>query len=257
MLRLIIVDDEVFVRLGLKSTIDWNSIGYEIAGEAEDGRKALELARDTNADVVLTDIFMPKMNGLELIKALRSEMPDTKVVVLSCNKDYEYVREAMQNWGALDYLFKLSIQPDELIAVMKNVKEIIEKEKIKQERKHSDISNPLMVADIKIPEGGYVFKVVEYIEKNYALQIKLKDIASHIHISENYLSSLFKKETGRYFTDFLNLYRIEKAKKMLEKDINVNEVGELVGYSSLSYFSRVFKQLAGVNPVDYKKKVHQ
>lgn len=256
LLKLIIVDDEVFVRLGLKSTIDWSSIGYEIVGEAEDGQKALEVARETRPDVVLTDIFMPKLSGLELIKALKVEMPGTKIIVLSCTKDYEYVREAMQNWGAVDYLFKLSVQPEELIKVMKNIKTLIESERM-TENKPNDVcaSNHTMLPDIKIPEGSYISKALDYIDKFYSSQIKLKEVADHIHISENYLGSLFKKETGYHFTDFLNIYRIEKAREMLEKgNRTVNEVGESVGYSSLSYFSRVFKQQTGVNPIDYKKR---
>lgn len=131
MLKLLIVEDEMLVRLGLKSTVDWNSLGFEIVGEAEDGEIALQMARELRPDLVMTDISMPRMDGLELIKALKKELPSAKVMVLSCHKDYEYVREAMQNYGALDYLLKIKLKPDELREVMLRAKETIEKEKKK------------------------------------------------------------------------------------------------------------------------------
>lgn len=131
MLKLLIADDEMLVRIGIKTTIDWNSLGYEIVGEAEDGEAALEIARRTKPDVVLTDISMPVMNGLELIKALKKELPATKTLVLSCHKDFDYVREAMQNYGAMDYLLKIKMKPEELKEVMLKVREVIEKEQKK------------------------------------------------------------------------------------------------------------------------------
>lgn len=129
MLKLLIVEDEMLVRLGLKTTVDWNSLGFEIVGEAEDGEMALNMAKELRPDLVITDISMPRMDGLELIKALKKELPAAKVLVLSCHKDYEYVREAMQNYGALDYLLKIKLKPEELKEVMLRAKETIETEK--------------------------------------------------------------------------------------------------------------------------------
>lgn len=131
MLKLLIVDDEVLVRMGIRTTIDWDAHGFEIVGDAADGQKALEIARQTHPDVVLTDIRMPKMDGLRLIKALKDELPWTKTVVLSCYDDFEYVREALR-LGALDYIPKLSMQQDDLIKIMENVKKIIDEEKAKR-----------------------------------------------------------------------------------------------------------------------------
>lgn len=133
MLKLLIVDDEVLVRIGLKSTIDWKASGYEIIGDADNGEKALEICRQKKPDIVITDIRMPKMDGLQLMRILKVECPYTKVIVLSCYNDIELVREAMQFYGALDYIPKLSMQPQDLIETMNNVKIIIENEKKKED----------------------------------------------------------------------------------------------------------------------------
>lgn len=120
-LRLLIVDDEVLVREGLATTVDWLAIGYEVVGTAEDGVSALQQVRARAPDVVLTDIRMPVMGGLELIDVLRDEFPLVRVVVLSCYTDFEFVREAMQHGGAVDYIPKLSMGIEELSAVMLRV----------------------------------------------------------------------------------------------------------------------------------------
>lgn len=133
MLKLLIVEDELLVRKALITAIDWNNLGFEIIGDAADGQEALDIARKTRPDVVLTDVRMPKMDGIELIKALKDELPSTKVVVLSCYDDFEYVKEAMR-LGAVDYILKLSMQLEDLIKIMENVKKMIEEERIEHYR---------------------------------------------------------------------------------------------------------------------------
>ncbi len=132
MFKLLIVDDEMLVRMGLKTTIDWPKLGFQIAGEADNGLKALEVARTIRPDLVLTDIRMPKMDGLTLMKALKKELPRTKILILSCYQDFDYVREALQ-LGALDYIPKLSMQVEELERVMLRAKAVLEEE-AEQER---------------------------------------------------------------------------------------------------------------------------
>lgn len=117
MLKVLIVDDELLMRKGIQSLIDWGKEGFEICGEAKDGREALELIRETQPDLVFTDIVMPQMGGLQLIKEALKEFPDTRFVVLSCHNDYEFVREAL-TLGARDYILKLSMLPKDLLEIL-------------------------------------------------------------------------------------------------------------------------------------------
>lgn len=87
MLKVLIVDDELLMRKGIQSLIDWGKEGFEICGEAKDGGEALELIRKTQPDLVFTDIVMPQMGGLQLIKEALKKFPDTRFVVLSCHND--------------------------------------------------------------------------------------------------------------------------------------------------------------------------
>ena len=125
MIRTVIADDEVLVRMGLRTMIDWEAHGYEIVAEAGDGEKVLELCRKHQVDLVITDIKMPKLDGIELIHAIQERHPQIKIIVLSCYKNSEYIKEAMKYNGALDYIFKLELDKEELLHVLEKVKKII------------------------------------------------------------------------------------------------------------------------------------
>lgn len=128
MLKVLIVDDEILIRVGVKSCLNWEEHGFEVVGLAEDGVKALNLVEKLAPDIILTDIKMPNMDGLELIEALRKDYPHIKVIVLSCYNEMEYVKRAMK-LGAEDYLLKLSVQPETLLEILNRVKATIEQER--------------------------------------------------------------------------------------------------------------------------------
>ncbi len=118
MTKVLIVDDEMLVRVGIKSLIDWEQHGFTVCGDAADGQEALKLIEREPPDIILTDIIMPNLNGLELIKRVKEQYPRITIIVLSCHNDYDYVRQAMK-LGAADYLLKLSMKPQELLALLK------------------------------------------------------------------------------------------------------------------------------------------
>jgi|GEM_PF-1515244 len=128
MIRVLIVDDEPLVRMGIKSTLSMCNCDIEIAGEVANGLKAVEIMKKAEVDLVLTDIKMPEMNGVELIKWIRQNNPGIKAVVLSCYNDFEYVREAF-TFGALDYILKYDIEVASINNIIKRVKNEIERER--------------------------------------------------------------------------------------------------------------------------------
>ncbi|MEH7119745.1 response regulator [Neobacillus vireti] len=127
MLKVIITDDETQIRKGLRMKVNWEEQGYQIAGEASNGGEALELLRDLNIDVVITDMRMPIMDGIELAKHCQQEFPNVRVVVLSGYSDFEYVRGSLKE-GVKDYLLK-PVAPDELVEVLSKIRKEVEEEK--------------------------------------------------------------------------------------------------------------------------------
>jgi len=127
MYRVLLVDDELEIRNGMKLKIDWQALGYEIAGEAQDGREALSLLERERVDLILTDIRMPVMSGLELLKQCAENYPRTKTIVLSGYDDFHFVKAALQ-CGAKDYLLKPVVR-SELSALLGKLREELDAER--------------------------------------------------------------------------------------------------------------------------------
>ena len=128
MYKVLIADDEQAVRIGMRSFIDWNKNGFELVGEAKDGRAALALIQQTRPDIVITDLKMPEMDGVELIRALNVGGFRGKVLVLSNYNEFDLVRSAMK-FGASDYLLKVTMEPEELLSILKQLCEKLKSEK--------------------------------------------------------------------------------------------------------------------------------
>jgi two-component system response regulator YesN len=105
MIKVFLVEDEIVMREGIKNGIDWEKEGYDFVGEAGDGELAYPLIQKTRPDILLTDIRMPFMDGLELSRLVRKELPDTKIIILSGYDDFQYAKEALR-LGVTDYLVK-------------------------------------------------------------------------------------------------------------------------------------------------------
>ena len=131
MYKLIIVDDEQSIRNGMANGIPWNDWGFEVIGQASDGLEALELVENERPDVVLSDIRMPRMDGVELMQRLHKDYPDVKVIILSGYSDFEYLNTAIKN-SVTEYLLKPT-DIDEFEETFKNLKK-----RIDSEREHSD-----------------------------------------------------------------------------------------------------------------------
>lgn len=121
-IRLAVIDDEVLVRKGVISSVDWKHYDIDIVGEATDGVSGLELIRRTKPHIVLTDIKMPHMDGLELTRIIRREFPETKIMMLSVLEDFQTLREALR-LGVVDYVQKLLMKPEDLLQTVLQIKQ--------------------------------------------------------------------------------------------------------------------------------------
>lgn len=129
MFKIIIVDDDVFARSNLKSLIEWEKNGFTIIGEASNGSNAIQLIKDERPDIVITDISMPVMDGINLIGYIEKECNTIKVIALSGYNDFDFVRQSMKK-GAVDYILKHKLNSKELLDVLK-----IARNRIQEERK--------------------------------------------------------------------------------------------------------------------------
>ena len=126
MLKVFLVEDEVVMRNGIKNNIPWEQEGFEFAGEASDGELAYPLIKKEKPDILITDIRMPFMDGLELSRLVKKELPQIKIIILSGYNEFDYAKKAI-NIGVTDYLLK-PISSAKLLEAVKKVADMIEKE---------------------------------------------------------------------------------------------------------------------------------
>ena len=132
MIKLLIVDDEPLVQIGIKSMINWADLGVEICGTAMNGEAALKLIEEYSPEIVITDIKMPKMNGLELAKACRETYGQIPLFIfLTSYEEFQLIKQAM-NYQAVDYLIKLELTPDSLTASVRRALERLEEYRASQ-----------------------------------------------------------------------------------------------------------------------------
>ena len=136
MVKLFLVEDEIVMRDGIKKQINWEKEDIEFVGEASDGELAWPMILETKPDIVLTDIKMPFMDGLELSALVRKELPDTSIIILSGYDEFSYAQQAV-SLGVTDYLLK-PLPPGKLLECIRRVQDKIEKERSQQGSVWSD-----------------------------------------------------------------------------------------------------------------------
>ena len=244
MYKVLIVDDEPIIREGLKCFIDWESKGFSIVGEAENGKKA-EMFFDHNpVDVIITDIRMPEMDGFELMDRIHGKGFYPPFIILSGYNEFEYAREAMKR-EAVYYLLK-PFQEEELISTIETLRKKLE----------SSITEIIMES---CKPGTNVRRIIwdilEYMEEHIGDGKILQHLCGKFSFSENYLSQMMKDELGDGFIQILTRMRIEKAKRLLKNDLSMKtyEIADLVGYDDPQYFSRLFHKKTGMTPTQYRE----
>lgn len=240
MYSLIVIDDEKKILDGIAEIFPWKNIGFEVKARFTNAREALHYLEKESIDVVLTDICMPDMNGLELAKNLKNYQ-DLLLIVFSSYSDYQYMREALQ-LNIVDYLLK-PINYGELSACFEKVKEILDKKNPVREEKEFTYYEKI------------IRRVDEYLEENFQ-NAKLADAAEVAGISANYLSKVYKEKKGIGFFENLNKIRMEEAVELLmNPQYKSYEIAYYVGYDSPKNFTRAFKAYYHVTPRDYRNGI--
>lgn len=268
MYKLLLVDDERIIREGIKFMVNWTGLGISIH-EAKNGLEAYDVIVNEMPHIVLTDIKMPGLNGLELIEKTKEKFPDIVFVILSGYGEFDFARKAMQ-YGVKYYLLKPSNEneiTDVLIKVIDELREKIEKEKFissiksKMEKTMPQVKEQFLrdfYGHNARKNNALIDSILKCINENiHNEQLTLSWIAKEIvYMNEDYLGKLFKKKMNENFCHYVNRVRMEKAKRMMEeiKDCKICEVAEQVGFgSNPQYFAQIFKKYTGYAPTEYKK----
>ena len=251
MYKVLIVEDEDIIRKGIAYTMDWMGMGCTIVGEAVNGAEGLEKIKELEPDIVLADIMMPIMDGIEMIRRAKEEA-SFKPVILTSYADFEYAKQAI-DLDVSAYLMK-PVDEEEL---KKNITKIISE--IERDREYDRLTEMKSPADraqevfIKSDrENDYVQHILNATKERYAEKISIETFSEELGVSASYLSRKFKDSTGIGYLDYLNKYRIQQAIKLLETGkYKVYEVSDLTGFTDYKHFNSVFKRYTGVSPSEF------
>jgi two-component system response regulator YesN len=234
-MKLLLVDDEIIVRRGLKVMVQKAGFPFEEILEAANGQEAVKIVECHKPEIILLDIKMPGLDGISAAKEIRKIAPQARVIFLTAYAQFHYAQGALR-CKASDYLVK-PVKPEELKLTISNcIEELYPQLSLSHSRQ-------------------LIKRAITYILDNIQNQITLDDVADQVHLSPAYFSSLFRKETGRTFSDFLIEIRIEQAKNFLKNSpaLSIFEISERIGYPDANYFSRVFRKKTGISPSAYRR----
>ncbi|WP_319415304.1 response regulator [Marispirochaeta aestuarii] len=249
MYTLLIVDDEYEIRNGLSNLFPWHETGFQVQAVRENGREALDYIIEHPVDVVLCDIMMPELSGIELARELRDRHPRIKIVFLSGYRDFEYARKAL-SYGVRNYIVKPT-KYSELSHVFHQLREELD-----EEQSLSGPQGPDKTEAEAPREGGLqeriIARVRKYIDTN-CHDASLEKAADLVRMNPHYLSKLYKQVTGVNFSDHLLGVKMDRAAELL-RGINyrTHEISRMLGYSSPKSFSRAFKQYYGMSPREFR-----
>lgn len=250
--KVMLLDDEPWQLKGMNEMIPWDSAGFRVAHALEDPADALSFLSVEKIDVLLTDIRMPGLSGLELMERLRQNNVNTEVIFLSGYAEFSYAQDALR-MGAYDYLLK-PFNIEEMPAFLKRLRLFLDKK--------SDIASLILQDRIENKntgeiqsEGEKLIKVMmEYIENHYAAPLSLKELVRNCNTNITTAERLFRKHLETTFIRYLTRVRIKKARALLCGGNNsIEEICFQVGYEDYFYFNKVFKKETGFTPYRYRK----
>lgn len=247
MYHLIIADDEETIRNGLKSIVMKSNLGIKVEAMASDGKQTLEYVEKYQPELLLLDINMPILGGLDIIEKVREEAPLCKIIIISGYNDFSYAQKAVK-YGVFDYLLK----PVNIAALRTSLEKAIDE--YQKRLWEVNCLNQLSV-DRGEDSKNITKHALNYIRENYvSSDLSLALVAEKYNMSSSYLSRLIKQRSGLSFSDYLTKLRMEQAKQLLSSDQKhmIYEISSMVGYSSQHYFCRMFKEYTGVSPSDYR-----
>jgi len=248
--RLILVDDEPWALAGLRKIVKQQEKLFDIAAETTNPVEALGLIRQLKPDAVFTDIRMPEVSGIDLMKIIRSEGLETEFVIISGFAEFSYAQESLR-LGAFDYCLK-PLQLKEADKLLKTLWEYLE-EKNKQNNLNAEESLPILAG------GEYVnpdfMELLAYMKANFQNEMSLLSLAEKFHLNHTYCSELFSKITNKNYSKYLSKLRIDNACRLLEStSMSIEQIAYKTGFNDYYYFSKVFKKITGLSPLKYRKK---
>ena len=232
MYKIILADDEKVVLEGIVNSIDWKKYNIEVIGTASDGNELLTLAQSLKPDIILTDIRMPQLDGLDAALQLRETLKNTQFVFITAYEEFEYAKKAIA-CGAVSFLTKPVLKRDLEEQIRNVVSKLDEKKavlaelsKFRQKFMKREYAEELEQIDAPID------RAVSYIDKNLENGVVLTEVAEYMNMNPSYFSRYFKDALNMSFIEYVKAQKINRAKELL-RTTNLKIYEDIAAYSIL------------------------
>ncbi len=253
MYKVVIVEDEEIIRKGLMFTVHWTDLECTVVADCGNGEEGVKAIQEFRPDIVITDINMPVVDGLEMIRRTCEEY-EYAAVILSGYSDFEYAQTAIR-YGVLGYLLK-PLKTSEIIEAIEKAKKECEKRNIF--RSHREKPEKLTKNFLEEFHSGYtgndelIQQMLLFIKENYGQKIVMNDLEKRFNYSSTFLNKKFKEAMGTTFMEYVNRYRVRQAIDMMTNQrMPLQKVAWECGIGEYKYFSTVFKKYLGCSPKEY------
>jgi YesN/AraC family two-component response regulator len=237
--QVVIIDDEREISSGFAQFFPWKDLGFSVKAQFSGAKSALQFILKNPVDLVVSDVLIPGMTGIELAKELSErEMEKRPVVILfSAYNKFEYVRDALR-YGCRDYILK-STEFDELVKIFKSLKNRMDKERGND-------------GSFGSGGGAIIESVKKYIRENLK-NANLEEASALVYLSPSYLSHYFRQRTGTGFSSYVTEQKMRSAISMLQElHYKIYDVSAQLGYANPENFTRAFKKYHGCSPHVYR-----
>lgn len=237
MISCILVDDDRWALIDMRHSFPFEQFDIQVTDTFSDALSALEHLRKRKTQIVIADIRMQNITGIDLLNMCREEGIQSQFIFVSGYDSFDYAQSAL-NSGAVYYLIKpVNAQEAE--------KAFIRVTKLLNPEKEIHVS----------PDSLSAFDAaVDYLNKHFTEPFELNELSAKLYVSVSYLSDMFTKRKGMTFSQYRNRLRIDYAKKLLAAGLSVEEAASRSGYDNPKYFSKVFRSIEGLLPSEYKKQ---
>ena len=241
-MTVLIVDDETYMVEYMKNLVDWKACGFDQVLTAKGGGLARDLLAKYRPELLITDIKMPKITGLDLSRLIDENRYQTRVIIISGYSDFEYAKQALR-YRVSEYLVKPVLRED----LEEALERILPGSTKGGERGESEEQGPSR------DKYAAVSSVKAYIHENYSQDLSLDALGDAVNLHPVYLSRIFKEVTDVNLSAYIADVRMQKAAKLLdETDLKVHEVMDKLGYRKRQHFTKLFKEKYGMTPKDYR-----
>lgn len=255
MFKVLLVEDEDMIRRGIRFSVDWLKYDCVVIDEAVNGKDGYEKICELKPDIVISDITMPMMDGIAMIREGLRKHTFSSIIISGYN-EFHLAKQALQ-LGVTEFLVK-PLEDEQLIEALNSAKvkvDLIRKYEIISsfpQEKEEVINSMFLEKETKTSK--YVARMIAYVQEHYAKKISIHDLVEQLGLSAYYLNQKFKAETSYTFNEFLNRYRIQMAIDMLKTgDHKVYTIAQDIGFSDYKYFISIFKKYAHVTPSQYQE----